>query len=329
MRLGILSFAHLHAESYIQNLRNIPDVELIGIADDDIERGRHEAEKFGARLFPSYAHLLAEKPDGVLVCSENAHHAALVEMAATAGVHVMCEKPLMTKLEDGMSMIDTCERAGVNLMTAFPMRFNVPVIEVKQLVDSGRLGRLYGFNTTNQGSCPGRWFVDKALAGGGAMMDHTVHVADLLRWILQSEAVEVYAQNNKILYSDEGDVDTGGLVMITFANGVFATIDCSWSRPRYYPVWGNVKLDVVGEGGLVTVNAFNQVINVYSDQTKRHTAAYWGSDADQAMVSEFVTSIRENRAPAVTGYDGYRAAEIALAAYRSAETGQPVRLPLE
>jgi predicted dehydrogenase len=333
MRLGILSFAHLHALSYIENLRAVPDVELLGIADDDPARGRRYADQYGTRFYESYEALLAEKPDGVVVCSENTRHARLVLMAAGAGAHVLCEKPLGTTIEDCQAMIDACARAGVNLMTAFPMRFNAPAREVKQVIDSGRLGRIYGCSTTNNGECPAHhvaWFVDKALAGGGAMMDHIVHLADLLRWMLQTEVVEVYAQANHILYADAApDVETGGLVMLTFEDGTFASIDCSWNKPTYYPTWGGLAMEIVGEGGFVTMDAFKQRLTVYSDAAQRARYAGWGSDADQAMIDEFAASIREARSPFVTGHDGLKATEIVEAAYRSVAEGRPVRLPLE
>ena len=67
MKIGMMSFAHLHAEAYIHNLRAIPGVEMIGIADEDSARGQHFAELFDARLYPSYEAMLAEQPDGVLV----------------------------------------------------------------------------------------------------------------------------------------------------------------------------------------------------------------------------------------------------------------------
>jgi predicted dehydrogenase len=328
MRLAIMSFAHLHAESYIGSLKAIPGAEFLGIADDDTERGAMFAERYGVRFFDSYDALFREKPDGVVICSENANHAPLVHMAAEAGVHVLCEKPLATTLEDGRAMIDVCQRNNVKLMTAFPMRFNAPIREGKAIID--RLGTIYGVNSTNQGECPyyhRAWFVDKKLAGGGAVMDHVVHLADVLRWYFGSEVTEVYAQTNHILYKNEApDVETGGLVMLQFANGAFASIDCSWSRPPYYPTWGGLKLEIVGENGLATLDAFKQMMTVYSHSRQRPAYGYWGSDSDQAMVNEFAFAIRENREPAVTGWDGYRATEIALAAYHSAESGEPVLL---
>jgi predicted dehydrogenase len=329
MKIGIMSFAHLHAEAYIHNLRAIPGVEMIGIADEDLARGRYYADLYEAHLFPSYEALLAAGPDGVVVCSENAKHRPLVEMAARAGVHVLCEKPLATMLEDARAMVDVCREAGVILMTAFPMRFSAPLVEVKAQLDANALGRLYCFNSTNQGRMPIHerdWFVDKELAGGGAVMDHTVHVADVLRWFLGSEVVEVYAQINRILHAEAVDVETAGLLMLTFADGTFASLDCSWSKPFNYPTWGGLTLEIISERGLTVVDGFSQNLNVFTQRPPVNRWAYWGSDANQGMVAEFVEAIREGRETAVTGEDGLKALEITLSAYQSAATGRPVPL---
>jgi len=310
-------------------LRALPGVEMIGLADEDRERGQRFAAQFNARLFDSYAALLAAKPEGVVVCSENNKHRPLVEMAASAGVHVLSEKPLATALEDARAMIEACDRAGVKLMTAFPMRFSTPLLEVKAQLDAGSLGQVYCFNATNQGELPKHhraWFVDKELAGGGAVMDHTVHLADIMRWYLDSEVVEVYAQTNRIFYAEEVEVETGGLLMLTFDNGVFATIDCSWSKPPYYPTWGGLTFEMVTERGAVLVDVFKQNLTIYRHDLKRPVWGHWGSDANQAMLADFVAAIRDDRSPRVSGLDGYRAVEVALAAYQSAATGQPVRL---
>jgi len=338
MRLGIMSFAHLHAENYLGVLLGMPDVEVIGIADENRQRGEHFASQFGVKLFDSYDALLAEKPDGVIVCSENANHLPLVKLAAEAGVDVLCEKPLATTVEDAQAIVDMCKQADVLLMTAFPMRFSPVALEIKKLIDSGRLGQIYGFNTTNQGALPEfhhgeslpflqrDWFVDKKLAGGGAIIDHVVHLADMLRWYLQSEVVEVFATTNAIMHADKVNVETAGLVMLTFANGVFASIDCSWSKPAYYPTWGGLTLELVAENGLATMDAMKQYTTVYSHKVGRPTWNVWGSDSNAGMLGEFVKAIEERRQPAITGEDGVRAAEIVAAAYESAAKGQPVRL---
>jgi predicted dehydrogenase len=324
-----MSFAHHHAEAYIHNLRLLEGVELIGIADDDHQRGQDYAQANDTRLYPSYQALLDDKPDGVIICSENVHHRALVEMAAAAGAHVLCEKPLATTLEDGQAILEACRQAGVTLMTAFPMRFSAPLVQVKAQIDDGVLGQIYCFNSTNQGRMPiheRRWFVDKKLAGGGSVMDHTVHLADVLRWYLESEVTEVYAVTNHIMHGDLVDVETGGLIMLTFANGAFASIDCSWSKPFNYPTWGGLTMEMISERGLTVVDAFRQNLRIHKQEPPAHAWAYWGSDADRGMVLEFIEAIREQRPAKVTGEDGYKALEITLAAYESAGSGQAVRL---
>lgn len=335
MKIGIMSFAHHHAEAYIHNVRNAPGVELLGLADEDAARGQHFAQAFNTVYFDSYEALLNARPDAVLVCSENSKHRRLVELAAAAKVHVLCEKPLATNPADSQAMLEACQKAGVKLMTAFPMRFSTPLLEVKSRLDAGDLGQVYCFNTTNQGEAPVHlraWFVDKELAGGGALTDHIVHLADILRWFLRSEVSEVYAQSNRIMHADavEGEksalVETGGLVMLTFADGVFASIDCSWNKPNYYPTWGGLTIELVTERGAVIVDAFKQNLTVYSNDVRRPQWAYWGSDMNQTMIDEFVAAIREEREPRVTGLDGHRAVEIVAAAYESASTGQPVQI---
>jgi predicted dehydrogenase len=114
--------------------------------------------------------------------------------------------------------------------------------------------------------------------------------------------------------------------MLTFANGVFATIDCSWSKPPYYPTWGGLTFELVSERGSVIVDAFKQNLTVYRHDLQRPAWAFWGSDANGAMIADFVAAIRDDRPPGVSGLDGYRALEVALAAYESARTEQPVRL---
>lgn len=328
MKIGILSLAHHHAEAYLHALRTL-GVTVMGVADEDTARGQHFARVYDVPFYADEAALVAAKPDGVIVCTENARHRPLVELAASYGIPVLCEKPLATTVADAQAMVAACRQAGVLLMTAFPMRFSPPLLELKVRLNAGDFGPVYCFNATNQGELPTKhraWFVDPVLAGGGALMDHTVHLVDIMRWFLGDEVATVYAQANRIFHAAEVEVETGGLELLTFRRGVFATIDCSWSRPPYWPTWGGLTFELVTERGAVIVDAFKQNVTVYSHRRQRPIWAFWGSDINQAMVAEFVAAIREQRPPAVTGEDGLRAVEVTIAAYASARLGQPVAL---
>ena len=328
-RIGILSMAHHHADSYLAILSQMTDVELVGLWDEDRSRGAAAAKSAGVKQYASELELLDAGLDGVLVASVNSDHRRLTELAARAGADVLCEKPLATRVADGEAMVAACAAAGVRLMTCFPMRWSPVVRALSAAIEDGTIGELVCLEGVNTGKVPDlyrAWFVDPSLAGGGALTDHVVHLADLYRWLLGSEAEEVFAVENRILHDRFDAVETGGLVSLRFANGVFATIDCSWSKPRSYPTWGGLSIEAIGTNGVLTTDAFAQHLTLYGADDAGVSWPFWGSDPASAMLAEFVAACRDGREPTATGLDGLRALEIVDAAYRSIAIGAPIRL---
>jgi predicted dehydrogenase len=333
MRIGVASLEHVHAETYVRLLHAWDGVELI-VADpvgDAVEEGRRATREriasLGVRILGSFDDLLAAEPDGIIVCTPNASHRDIVERAAAAGVHVLCEKPIATDPADAVAMIEACERAGVGLMLAYPVRFSPGMRELKAAADRGEIGRVIAFDGANVARIPvgdRAWFGDAELAGGGAMMDHTVHLADILLHLTGERAVSVYAQSNRIAHADAVDVETGALVTIEFASGVVATIDASWSLPDSYPTWGGLTLRAIGETGELSIDAFGDALRGHAEAGARGVWRSYGTDTNRLMLAEFLASIREGRSPVPDGRDGLETLEIVLAAYRSAAAGQPV-----
>src|SRR5699024_1415671 len=126
---------------------------------------------------------------------------------------------------------------------AYPVRFSTPIAQLKQMVDNGDFGEIVAFRTTNRGKNPGGWLIDKELSGGGAVLDHTVHMVDIMRWYLNEEITEVDANVNT--YFNDIDIDDAGILTLEFANGVIASHDASWSRYDAYPIWGDVTIEVI------------------------------------------------------------------------------------
>lgn len=324
VKVGIISMAHMHGRSYARILKSLPQVEFVGIYDRDAERREKYAKEFEVRSFATLEDLLSEV-DAVSICSENSLHAKYTIKAARAGKHVLCEKPLATTMQDAQAMVDVCAEQGVILQTAFPIRFSTPVEEAKKIIESGTLGKIVAINGTNHGRMPGGWFLDQELAGGGAVFDHTVHVTDIMRWFLESEVKEVYAEVDTALH-DDIEIDDVGMLTMEFEDGTIATLDPSWSRPQSFPTWGDVTLKVIGTAGTLAVDAFGQVGEIHSDVLGRSQYHFWGDNSNKAMIEDFIACIKEQKEPRASGLDGLRATEVALGAYEAARQCKPVKL---
>jgi predicted dehydrogenase len=237
---------------------------------------------------------------------------------------VLCEKPLATTVEDAQAMVDACDAAGVKLQTAFPVRFIPSTVALREAVRNGVIGKPLLVTARNPGSCPQRWFVDPALSGGGAVMDHTVHVVDVLRWMFDAEFVEVYAEIATRIY--DVPVDDTGLLMMKMSNGIAVSLDTSWSRSDAWPTWGGVTIEVVGEEGVLSLDAFADVLEVADSRTGTFSWRPVDGVGDSEMVRGFVDAIRNDTPTQPSGVDGLRAVEVTLAAYASAEAGAPVAI---
>lgn len=324
MRVAILSFAHGHATSYARILRDTPGIELMTTDPDGSGpgRGRALADELGVAYSESYDEAFAWNPDAVIVTTENSRHLRFAERAALSGIHVLCEKPLATRLEDAMRIVEAAAEGGALLMTAYPVRFSVSFAELRERVGAGEIGQILALEGANNGKLPADrgWFTDPELAGGGSLVDHVVHCADLFDALLGEEPVMVRAVANSILHPEVGArVETGGMVTLQYASGVIATIDCSWSWPETSPTWGGLQLEVVGTGGRMRIDPFAQHLAGFDS-----AGPVWadtGDDLDRAMIAEFVEAVQSGRAPEPSGHVGVRTLRVVNAAQRSAGSG--------
>ena len=320
LRIGVVSFEHMHAQSYTQELVKYSEVTLVGIADENEKRGREMAATFKTNYYQRYESLLEQQLDGVVICTNNRDHAKVSIAAAKKGIHILVEKPFATTIADAHAMLEAAREANVQIMNAFPMRFNPNVIAAKKKIDAGLIGQVLTITSINHGKIPGGWFIDPALSGGGAVMDHTVHLGDLIRWFTGSEIKSVFCESGELLHHK--GIDDTGLVMIELNNGVFATIDCSWAHHTNYPIWAQLDMQIIGTKGVIELKAFAQVQHLDDQANQRFEDIGW----NEGLIKEFVQVCATGRTPLVTGLDGLRALEIALASYESSRTNEVVSL---
>ena len=148
-----------------------------------------------------------------------------------------------------------------------------------------------------------------------------MHLAEILDSVL-GEPESVHAVSNRILYADRAGegAETGGLVTLTYASGVVATIDCSWSMPADAPTWGGLTLQALGTGGQLQIDAFAQHVGGPGQWLP------YGTDLDALLLDAFLDAVRAGEAVEPTGEVGLRTVRIVAAAQESVRTGQPVAL---
>jgi UDP-N-acetylglucosamine 3-dehydrogenase len=328
VRVGMVSFAHVHSPPYAAVLTDLDIADFVGITDEDADRGREAAERYRVRFFES-ADSLFQEIEAVVVCSENKNHARDVIPALQSGVHVLCEKPIATTVEDARAMIQASETSGSQLRTAFPVRYLPSVVRAREVVRGGSLGRILALNGTNHGQIPGGWFLDPELTGGGAVMDHTVHLADLLRWMLDVEVKSVYAEVDSFFgaeATDDAAILTLELEGGPIADGTFATIDPSWSRGDGYPTWGDVTLRIAGTSGVLNIDPFARPLRTFDHESGTPAWSYTGEDMNALMLADFLRGVAEDDPAGASGLDGLRTLEIVLAAYHSGEDHEPKKV---
>ena len=321
LRVGILSTAHLHVWSYVHALKLDARTELVGLWDDDADRAISFAKQADTTRFESRDELL-DAVDAVVICSENLKHLENIIAAAEKGKDIICEKPIAPTEEHAQAILDIIEKTGVKVMTAFPCRYSPAFQSMKTRIAAGEIGAVKAICATNRGSCPFGWFVDTSLSGGGAMIDHVVHVMDLLRDLLGEEPVRVQAQTSHHMYGKEWD--DCAMVTIEFGSGIFATLDSSWSRPQQFKTWGDVTMNVIGEKGVIELNMFGQGLDYFHPGDKTHTLSGYGTSLDGGMINDFISACLGETPVKVSAYDGIQAARVAMRGYDSLKTGQPV-----
>ena len=331
---GIISYAHPHAPKYAAAIAAHPQADLVGIAglgaNPDLAAG--EAKRYSVPYYADYRELLArEDLAGVYVGTEPTRHLEVIAAAVGRGKHILCDKPIALTLEEADEITRLSREAGVKLMVPFNPRFQLPVIKVKEALDSGQAGELVSIFAIKYGKLPTKipgpadygWLVDPEQAGGGGFLDIGIHAVDALRWLAGSEARRVYAHIGAVLHQDLA-VDDLGLMTVEFENGVVGALSAGWANPDGYPTWLDVRFEILTTRGVFLIDSPYHDYWCY-DSTRTEKQYWWRRDVD-GLVNEFVEAILGDREPAITGEDARAALAITLAAYESSASGKVIAL---
>lgn len=320
----MLGAGHVHAPGYLRYLSGHPDVAVVGVYDADPARAGLLAEQSGVTRLGAVEDGLRQAR-AVVVCSEPTRQLPLVRAAVEAGLPTLCEKPLGTTLAEASELLDLAKRVPVSV--AFPVRYHSSAVRLRRAVQTGVLGPVSAVWATNRNSFPGGWFADPALAGGGCLLDHVVHVADLLRWIWGTEYESVTAEAG-VLHTPGLAMEDTALVLVECTDGMIATVDPSMSRPRGMPGALDLTMQVWAENGTATLDVFGERLDAVDGAGVLRYRRGAGEDMDAEMIDDWLSSVAAGRPAPVPAGDGFAATCLAFAAQQAVATHQTVTLPI-
>jgi predicted dehydrogenase len=326
--IGSGYIAHYHA----RGLRELPDVELRALCSLDGEAAEQFAEEYGIKEVTERIDGLLERTDiqAAIISTPNKFHAPYAIEFMKNGKEAFVEKPMAVSAQQGSEMIDCASKNNRILMVGHMWRFDTEVNYVRDLVRSGKLGEIvktkgYGIHV-NWG--PSGWFLDKDLAGGGALVDMGVHAIDTVRYFLgDPQPKEVYAKISTRF--GDYEVDDTSVVVITWDTGTVSIIESGWWHPHADAPEAGTQ--IFGTLGYASLFPTGYKIKVGEDmketipempERKEH--------CDQVMytrqMKHFIECVRTHSEPDVGMIHGRTALQIMDAAYESSRTGQAVRL---
>lgn len=318
---------------HLKVLRQLPEAEVVAVADVELERARRVAADYEVPRSYSSATDLCEDPEveAVVVATPDHLHFEPAVTALRAGKHVLVEKPMATRLKDAQDMAAEAKKRGVLLMVNFENRFNPPFAYVKELLERGELGSpIHAYIRLSDTLYVPRRMLSWASRTSVAffLMSHT---ADLARWYFGESPREVYAASVTRLLSDLGTPDAFAAIL-RFSSG-FALLESSWVLPEGSPSIFDFKLELVCTKGAVHVDAEKESMSVagasgfaYPHLAKLHrtrwTAGGFLVEADR----HFIACALGWAEPIVTVEDGVENVRILEAIVKSGAEGGLIRL---
>jgi predicted dehydrogenase len=321
IRVGIVGCGQMgrwHFDSY----KSDPRVELVGFVDTAFDRAEQFAREAGGRAFRSHTELLAqEKLDAVSVCTVPSTHRTVAIDSLEAGVHVLCEKPLAISVREAEEMSRKAAETKRLLFTAFKFRFHDEVRKAKELIDSGSLGRILSFRLMFGGyiDMHGQWYAQKALAGGGIIMDNGPHAADLMRYLFG----DVRTISAEVARIQDLEVEDTAKLDVRMENETVGTTDLSWCMripPRSY-------LEIYGEDGAASLDTqgISYKFKTWS-QWKRDENELDVKGAFARQIHYFIDAVAGQNPLALGNGEGVASQRVIEAAYASIEQDRKIDL---
>jgi predicted dehydrogenase len=334
VRIGVLGTGVIIRDYHMLTLQNNPKAEVV--AAGNLHTGSLERLARDFAIPSTYTDFadMARDPniDAVVIGLPNYLHAPVTIQMLEAGKHVLCEKPMAMTVAEGKKMIEAARRADRRLMIAHMWRFDREILGLRDVVASGRLGKVFKVKShaiwLYEGPRPQSWFVQRKTAGGGALADMGVHSIDTLRFVLGgARPTKVFA--NVGTYFQDIELDDTATLLLEFEGGIAGLIEAGWYHlyadglEGYTQVYGTK-----GYARALPSELHSYIEGVWSVTRPKMPVRQQQCDLPmyQAQMDYFIDCVLNDVEPTPGGVDGLWAMRVLEAAYRSAEIGEAVAI---
>jgi len=297
------------------------------VADVDEARAEAVARDVGARAVSVEAAL--DEGDALVIASSTSTHAELLEAGAARGKPIFCEKPLAVDLPSTVRVVENLEKAGIPVQLGFQRRFDPAYLEARRMIESEEIGTVYCIRLAGHDPAPPHEAYIPV--SGGLFRDFSIHDFDVIRWLVDADGDEVYADGGVRgfeVFARYGDIDTGVLTL-RMTNGVLAVLTTSRHDPRGYDIrteiFGSRDSIAVGLGPRTPIRSVEPGVAA-PDQPGWDGFAARFATAYRAEIAEFVRVARGEASSRCPAREGLEALLIAEAATRSLHEHRPVKI---
>lgn len=327
--IGVGIWGQNHALVYA----TYPRAELVCICDQNEERGRQFAERYGCRWTPDYHDLIDSEVEAVSVATPDYAHAAPALAMIRAGKHVLIEKPMTTSVEEARQIVAAQRETGVKVMVDFQQRWNPAMHNVKEAIDNGQLGKpVMGYIRLSDAiTVATDWFTWSSKSGPHWFL--FPHTMDIIRWLIKEEPRTVYARGAKGVLSSHG-VDTYDAVqaMIQF-DTAFVTFETSWIVPNSWPSVVDYRMSLYGTKGKVELTEDFKGLQIAGEKFAYPWVPVGRPNifgkVDHFLyepIRHFVDCVVEDKPVHAPAEDGLINVRMIAATMRSVEEGRPVSM---
>jgi UDP-N-acetyl-2-amino-2-deoxyglucuronate dehydrogenase len=340
IRFGLVGCGRISSNHFDAIAKHADRAEVVAVCDIDPAALKAAAERTGARPYADLDGLLADpNVDAVVLCTPSGLHAEQGIRAAAAGKHVVTEKPMATRWDDGKRLVHACDAAGVRLFVVKQNRLNPTIQAVKRAMEQGRFGRIYLVTVNVFWQRPQEYYDAAKWRGtwefdGGAIMNQASHYVDLLDWLI-GPVESVHAETATLARRIE--TEDSGIVAIRWRSGAIGSLNVTMLT---YPKNLEGSITILGEKGTVRVGgmAVNQIERWEFAEPRPEDAGIRESNYGTPSVygvghplyyENVITSLRGEGVAMTDGREGLRSLELLTGIYLSARDRKTVALPLE